>query len=209
MPATTASSALSRKSELTRQKLIDAGVKLFSENGYEATSTRQVQNAAGVQRNLITYHFGSKEAFWKACAAALFGRIGGTMAPAVTQARDVAPSERIRFLIRQFVRASAAHPEITRIMFDEGRSDSWRLAWIIDEYVQDFYQLVAQLHEQGAEAGTIPGISVVQFYYALVGSAAVFAMAPECRQLTGADPFSDEFVDAHADAVATLLTRPG
>ena len=132
----------------------------------------------------------------------------GALGPAMRQARDIEPGERIRFLIRQFIRVSAARPEITRIMFDEGRSDSWRLAWIIDEYVREFYRLVLELHEQGAKAGSIPGISVVQFYYALVGSAAVYAMAPECRQLTGEDPFADEFIDAHASAVATLLTQP-
>ncbi|MEM8768477.1 MAG: TetR family transcriptional regulator [Pseudomonadota bacterium] len=200
-------STLSRKSEATRQKLIEAGIRLFSANGYEATSTRQVQTAAGVQRNLITYHFGSKESFWKACAADLFARIGATMRPAVSQARDIEPGERLRFLIRQFVRASAAHPEITRIMFDEGRSDSWRLTWIIDEYVQDFFNLVADLHTQGTREEIVPPVSVVQFYYALVGSAAVFAMAPECKRLTGEDPFSQAFIDAQADAVATLLTK--
>ena len=204
--ATTASS-LSRKSEITRQKLIEAGIRLFSGNGYEATSTRQVQTAAGVQRNLITYHFGSKEAFWKACAGELFGKIVGTITPAITRARDIEPGERIRFLVRQFVRASAAHPEIARIMFDEGRSDSWRLRWIIDNYVRGFYQTVAELHEQGSREGAIPDVSVTQFYYALVGSAAVFAMAPECRELTGEDPLADEFVNVQADAVATLLTR--
>jgi AcrR family transcriptional regulator len=207
MPAEAATSTLSRKSEITREKLIEAGIRLFSENGYEATSTRQVQTAAGVQRNLITYHFGSKEAFWKACAAELFGKINGAITPAMTQARDVEPGERLRFLIRQFVRASAANPEITRIMFDEGRTDSWRLSWLIDNYVRRFYQTVAELHEQGSREGTIPAVSVIQFYYALVGSAAVFAMAPECRQLTGEDPLSDAFVDAQADAVATMMTR--
>jgi AcrR family transcriptional regulator len=207
MNTATIASALSRKSEITRQKLIDAGIRLFSGNGYEATSTRQVQTAAGVQRNLITYHFGSKEAFWKACVAELFGEMVETISPAMTQARDIEPGERIRFLIRRFVRASAAHPEITRIMFDEGRTDSWRLGWIIDNYVRQFHQTVAALHEQGAREGTIPALSVSQFYYALVGSAAVFAMAPECRQLTGEEPFSDEFVNAQADAVAALLTR--
>ena len=94
-------------------------------------------------------------------------------------------------------------------MFDEGRTDSWRLDWIIDHYVADFYRLVADLHAQGAAAGMMPGISVVQFYYALVGSAAVFSMAPECRRLTGEEPFSEAFIDAQADAVARLLTGNG
>ena len=92
-------------------------------------------------------------------------------------------------------------------MFDEGRSDSWRLGWIVDHYVRDFFELVADLHEGAEGAQTSAAMSVVQFYYVLVGSAAVFAMAPECRALTGEDPLSDAFVDAQANAVAVLLTR--
>ena len=33
----------------------------------------------------------------------------------------------------------------------------------------------------------------------------MFVLAPECRRLTGLDPESDEVIEAHADAVCTLL----
>ncbi len=195
------------KSEQTQQKLLEAGIRMFSENGYAATSTRQVQTAAGVQRNLITYHFGNKEAFWKACVTELFARINAVMGPAMQQARDIEPGERMRFVIRQFVRVSAAHPEMTRIMFDEGRCGDWRLYWIIDNHVSSFFDLVTRLHEESKPRHRLD-ISLTQFYYIIVGSAAVFAMAPECRQLTGEDPFDDSFVDTHADAIARLLVGP-
>jgi AcrR family transcriptional regulator len=57
---------LNGKAEKTREDLLIAGIQLFSEQGYEATSTRQVEALAGAQRNLMSYHFGSKERFWKA-----------------------------------------------------------------------------------------------------------------------------------------------
>ena len=164
------------KSEVTRQKLIEAGIKLFAENGYEATSTRTVQTAAGVQRNLITYHFGSKEAFWKACMVALFGRLGRAMGPAVTQSADIEPKERIRFLVRRYIRASAAHPETTRIMFDEGRCDDWRLTFLVDNFVRGFFEAVTDLYAAGSRMGAVPPISVMQFYYVLVSGACMFAM---------------------------------
>jgi hypothetical protein len=37
--------------------------------------------------------------------------------------------------------------------------------------------------------------------------ASVFVMAPECERLTGVDPFTPEFVTAHADLVVDLLFR--
>ena len=202
-----ASGAPSTKSVQTQQKLIEAGITLFSKNGYPATSTRMVQVAAGVQRNLITYHFGSKEEFWKACMAELFARIQRVLEPAISQARDIEPTERIRFLIRQHVRASAAHPESIRIMFDEGRCADWRLEYLVDTYVRDFYRSVLELYESGTKHGVVAEISVVQFYYVLVGGTAVFAMAPECELLTGEDAFSAEMIDAQANAIADLLVR--
>ena len=200
----TATAAVSGKSEATQQKLIAAGIELFARGGYEATSTRQVQEAAGVQRNLITYHFGSKEQFWKRCMAELFGGMSASLAPAIEQSKDIEPMERIRFLIRRFVRASAEHPETVRIMFDEGRCDDWRLDWLVAHYVQPFFGLVEALYEQGGLRRR--GFTLMQFYYFLVSSASVFAMAPEYRRLSGDDPFAPEFIDSQANAVAMLLT---
>jgi hypothetical protein len=33
----------------------------------------------------------------------------------------------------------------------------------------------------------------------------MFVLGPECRRLTGLDPSSDAVIEAHADAVTTLL----
>ena len=43
-------------------------------------------------------------------------------------------------------------------------------------------------------------------FYALAGAASlIFAVAPECRRLTGLDPETHEAVETHADFVARLL----
>ena len=45
----------------TRQKLLDAAERLMSQNGYAATSLRQIIADAGVNLASVHYHFGSKE----------------------------------------------------------------------------------------------------------------------------------------------------
>ncbi|NMC49721.1 MAG: CerR family C-terminal domain-containing protein [Desulfovibrio sp.] len=52
----------------TRQKLIDAGKRLFGLHGFEATSTRVLAAAAGVNLAAIPYHFGGKEGLYHAVA---------------------------------------------------------------------------------------------------------------------------------------------
>ena len=196
---------LTSKSAATRQKLVEAGIRLFSEQGFEATSTRQVQEAADVQRNLITYHFGGKDDFWKACMVELFRRISEIMAPAIAQSKDIEQAERIRFLVRRYVRASAAHPEIARVMFDEGRANNWRLDWLVENYVRPFFDTMSELY---AVSGLTKSstLSAIQLHYLLVSSASVYAMAPEYQKLSGKDPFDETLVDEHANVMADLLT---
>nr|WP_244301501.1 TetR/AcrR family transcriptional regulator [Stappia sp. P2PMeth1] len=43
-----------------REALLEAAVKLFSRNGYNAVSMREIAKAAGVNVGSLTYHFGSK-----------------------------------------------------------------------------------------------------------------------------------------------------
>src|SRR3954471_15457645 len=45
----------------TKQKIIDAAEQLIADQGYAATSLRQVIASAGVNLASIHYHFGSKE----------------------------------------------------------------------------------------------------------------------------------------------------
>src|ERR1043165_10017836 len=55
-------SVLSRDSQLaTRVELLDAAERLFSQNGVEGTSVRDIIKAAGANLGAINYHFGTKD----------------------------------------------------------------------------------------------------------------------------------------------------
>jgi len=45
----------------TKQKIMDTAERLFGEQGYDATSLRQIIAEAGVNLAAVHYHFGSKE----------------------------------------------------------------------------------------------------------------------------------------------------
>ncbi len=49
------------KKAKAKEALLQAAATLFSEKGYEAVSTRELAEAAGVNLGAIQYHFGSKE----------------------------------------------------------------------------------------------------------------------------------------------------
>jgi AcrR family transcriptional regulator len=104
--------------EGTRQALIRAGLDLFGRNGFDATSTREIAQAAGVNSAGIAYHFGGKDGLRQACAEAIIARMQGVLtggSPAVSMALDVtdrdAATEQLLALIGRVVSFLTTVPE--------------------------------------------------------------------------------------------------
>jgi AcrR family transcriptional regulator len=50
----------------TRQRLLDAGARLFAEHGYKGVSVRELSAAATANVAAVSYHFGSKRGLYQA-----------------------------------------------------------------------------------------------------------------------------------------------
>src|SRR5689334_18645442 len=70
--------ALSRhqRAATTKSRVIDAAIEAFGMEGFDRTSTRELVDRAGTNLVSIHYHFGSKEALYKAAAEQIGARIG-------------------------------------------------------------------------------------------------------------------------------------
>ena len=185
--------------EETRARIVEAALKCFSERGFLGASTREIARRAGENQGLITYHFQSKEELWRAAVDQIFGKLKAELGelPALLPSED--RRARARASIRAFVRFAAAHPELFRLMMWEGTCDEPRMQWIVDVHLRPFYE--------GPGFGDVADDELKpHFHYVLAGAASIiFAVAPECRRLTGLDPTSSEAIERHADFVAGLL----
>lgn len=124
------------RAETTKRKLIKAALQAFSERGFDAVTVRDIEVAAGVQRNLVSYHFGGKEEMWKAAAAHVITKLDEFTEGRQELVRDLSTSEWLAYTIRSYVRFSAKHPELNRLMIQEGKQDSWRIHWLVDEFLR-------------------------------------------------------------------------
>lgn len=113
-----ARTSILKDAEGTRQALIRAGLDLFGRNGFDATSTREIAQAAKVNSAGIAYHFGGKDGLRKACAEAVIARMqavlmGGGAAAAITidaTDREIA-TEQLLSLIDRMVAFLTTAPE--------------------------------------------------------------------------------------------------
>src|SRR5947207_3146927 len=78
------------RGEITKHRVIDAAIEAFGMEGFERTSTRALVERAGTNLVSIHYHFGSKEAVYRAAAEHIAASIRERSEPALQRARDVA-----------------------------------------------------------------------------------------------------------------------
>lgn len=196
-----------------RERLIDAALAEFGAHGFAGASTRAIARRVGAHQPQINYHFASKEALWAAALDHLFAELALAMQD-VGSARVLAGSGNLADtatafaeMIRRFVRFAARHPELNRIIVHEATANSARVNWITKRHVQPLYGTVRKLWRRLRRAGIAAPIDDRLFHYVLVGAASmIYVNAPEARLLTGIEPTTPRWVEAHADGlVATLL----
>ncbi len=185
--------AIQPRAEITRAKILRAAIELFSSQGYDGASIRLIETAAGVKRGLVNHHYGTKAELWKAAVTEMFDEF--SLLPARQEAESTETD--LRNGIQAFVRFSAAHPELNRLMVQEGKAPSWRLDYLVEHFVRPRVEWMSAMSGQPLDPHAL---------YMLIGAATfVFDVEYECRALFGVDPRSRAFVDAHADAVTDLL----
>lgn len=192
------------RAETTKRNIVRVALKLFSERGFDAVTVRDIEILADVQRNLVSYHFGSKKELWKAAAVYNFEQLAAFTRGRGELMRDIGSThERAAYIIRSFVRFCVKHPETNRLLLMEGTQDSWRIQWLVENHVLEAMKEIRKLVK--SDLG-LSDKEFVSWYYILVGGGAMmFSLAPEAKLLFDVDTASEDIVDQHADMLAKML----
>ncbi len=190
--------------DATRLRIVAAAVTAFADHGFEAASTREIARRSGVEQGLLTYHFRTKDALWRAAADQVFSTLRERVFERLVQTRDVSPEDRARELIRTYVRTMGAHPEFFRFIVDQGHRYDARTNWLVDTHIRPAFEMMSGLGLLKA-AGDGPS-KLPHALFALLGaSTLIFSVPANCQRLTGVDPRDPTVIEAHADFVAALL----
>lgn len=190
----------------TRERIVAAAADLFAQRSFDGATTREIAARAGVTQPLLNYHFQSKDALWRAAVDSLFERLAATMLANLADLSGLDELGRAQRSVREFVTFSARNPQLHRIITQESKADSARMDWLVEQHVRPLYETTVAMFERLVRDGAVAPIDPAHLYYILTGAGpTMFVLGPECRRLTGLDPTSDQVIEAHADAVCTLL----
>jgi TetR/AcrR family transcriptional regulator len=193
-----------------REALLESALVEFGAKGFDGASTRTIASRVQAHQPQINYHFESKTALWTAAVNYLFGllgeALGGVLPAKLTEVGVPRLAAAFADAIRRFVRFAAEHPELNQIMVHEGTAASERLTWMTETHVKPVFDAIRPAWQILRDAGVGAPIDSEILYYVLIGAASLpYVNAPEVRLLTGQDPKSPAWIDAHANGLVAIL----
>lgn len=103
-----------------RQRLLEAAIEAFAENGYHATTTRDIASRAGMSPAAVYVHHESKESLL--FAISLQGHHDALALTEAAAARSDDPTQQLRDVVRDFTVWHAEHSPRARIVQYEFRA---------------------------------------------------------------------------------------
>ena len=194
-----------------RQALLESALVEFGAKGFDGASTRAIASRVQAHQPQINYHFESKTALWTAAVNYLFGllgeALGGALPAKLTEVDAPQLAAAFADAIRRLVQFAAEHPELNQIMVHEGTAASERLTWMTETHVKPVFDAIRPAWQILRDAGGVAApIDSEILYYVLIGAASLpYVNAPEVRLLTGQDPKSPAWIDAHANGLVAIL----
>ncbi|MDB5874807.1 MAG: TetR-family transcriptional regulator [Ramlibacter sp.] len=193
-----------------RTRILAAALEVFAIAGFEGSSLRQIAQHAGVQHQLLVYHFKTKDALWRQVVASLFQE--ASQAPLSDWAERVklaGPANAMREMLRAFALFTAKRPEFHRLLSFEQQVDSDRLDWLLETFVRPHYEISTRTIRAAQEAGLARVGEPGRLHYAVIGVITTgLVFANEYRRMTGIDPFLRAEVEKVVDLAADLLGLP-
>lgn len=195
-----------QRSVRTQQKLLNAALEAFSENGFKGTSTRDIAERAGVHHPLITYHFKNKEELWRAAADRIFSDFARTLIKADQENAEKCAKTRMAAMIRVYVRYAASHPAMHKILVQESSHPNSRLDWLVNTHIKPLSKIAVANVEELQRLGVAPkGDPALLFNMIRVSSGALLALSLEMKGTSNIDFSTPESLEELADMIVRVF----
>jgi len=132
------------------RRILDAAVRVFAAQGYDASRVGDIAREAGVAYGLVYHYYDSKEAVLEAVFSEAWGRLLAAVALAEATREDAA--EQLEFVVKIVLRAWRDDPDLVRLLVREVTRNP-HIQDELDEIGQAFASL-ERMVRRGQDDGT-------------------------------------------------------
>jgi len=182
-PATAVNTPRARRRDAvaTREALLAAGSELFAERGYDGVPVAAIAHKAGVNKAMISYHFGGKRQLYLTIVRATFGEI---VAGVERLAESPKPAPQV---LRELIAlvgemASQRYPYFCAMMLREVVTGGKNLEPELIDKPARILGAVQQIVARGVREGDLRPVDPLLTHLSLVGSLVFFFATARFRE---------------------------
>jgi AcrR family transcriptional regulator len=141
-----------------RQQLIRVAMRLFAAQGFDATTTREIAEAAQVNEAIIFRHFASKEELYWAVVNDRVGESGRRRKIRECLTSDGAPREILARVAGVLLDRDEEDSTLTRLLWFSTLRNADLSASFFRNYISENFELLAEYFRNGIKAGRFRNI---------------------------------------------------
>ena len=108
----------------TEEKIIDAARKLFTQNGFSATRTRDIAEEAGINLALLNYYFRSKQNLFQIIIEEKFEQLFGVINPILSNS-EISLEEKIETLVINYTNLLLGNDDLPLFVLSEIKTNEF------------------------------------------------------------------------------------
>lgn len=155
-----------------RAEILNAAARLFAAQGFSATGVQQITEAAGVNKAMLYYYFGSKERIYDVLIAE--GIDGLQNAVALASQPGLPIADRIRAFLTAYLSLVVDHPYVAQIIYREVMGTGERARQIVADHFTEIIQQLALLLTNAHDDGSLRQLDSTLSAFTLIGMATIF-----------------------------------
>lgn len=196
----------------SKEKIIETATELFSRNGFENTSVRDIAGGAGVNVAMINYYFGSKEKLLKTILEKRFAYLRDLFTELVSNSQ-MSPMQKIERITDLLVERKFSNRLFHRMLHRElSVTDRPQLKNAVSDLLLKNIHPVKQILEAGIADGAFKPVDVEMTVTTMIGTIH-YLLTSEimCRKILGKkgkfNPFKDKELKERVSAHTKQLLR--
>jgi TetR/AcrR family transcriptional regulator len=162
------------KGEQSKQRILDAAIKIFSAKGFDGASVDEIVDMAGVNKRMVYHYFGNKEKLFQATLATEYRKLE------VLEIATMHPEEPIKKIVSDIVSAYfsflQANPEFVNLILWENLNQGRNLDQMqIPLSKSPMMDLLVKAVNVGKKKGTVrPEIDPRFLLISLIGNCMIY-----------------------------------
>lgn len=138
-----------KKSQETRDQVIEAAIKLFNTNGYNGTSVRAIASEAGVNVALVSYYFGGKKGLLEHLMSTFLEGYIKEIEMVVNESDNASISEALVNIADRLITYQQSNFYLSRFVHREITIDTMLIRELMMTYLMKEKYLLNRLFEKG------------------------------------------------------------